>query len=95
MDFQYGNHNVHLLTATYQELVNAFGDGTIDPRDDYKQMAQWNVQTSEGLVDLYDYKVGKCYDPADGLDLENITEWHVQGKKEAIEEMLQMLGDAN
>ena len=60
MDFQYSSYggNIHYLTATYQELVNAFGSGTIDPRDDYKQMAQWNVATSEGHVEIYDYKVG-------------------------------------
>jgi hypothetical protein len=90
MQFTYttSNHNVSYLTAPYALLVKAFNDdGTTAPRDDYKSMAQWDVKTPHGTVEVYDYKVGKCYD-SDGLEREQITEWHVQGSDEAIDQML-------
>lgn len=95
MDFKYGQFNVHYLTGTYQEIVKAFGYGTKN-FDSLKQFAQWNVETSYGLVEIYDYGYA---DSGEDFELEDITDWHVQGPhkntKEAIEEMLQLLGDAN
>lgn len=93
MDIAYtpGASNVNYLVATYAQLVAAFGDGTLEPRDDYKQMAQWRINTVHGMVDLYDYKTGTCYLGADGQELEDITEWHVQGSEKAIEVMLARL----
>jgi hypothetical protein len=94
MQFTYttSNHNVSYLTAPYALLVKAFNDdGTTAPRDDYKSMAQWDVKTPHGTVEVYDYKVGKCYydDPADGgLERHEITDWHVQGDDKAITYMI-------
>ena len=94
MKYVAGNFNVNYLEAPYELLVKAFGDdGTTDPRDEDRQMAQWDVQTPHGEVEVYDYKVGKCYDP-DGLERHEITEWHVQGDAEAIEDMLKMVRSA-
>jgi hypothetical protein len=87
-----GNYNVNYLEAPYELLVRAFGDdGTVSPRDDYKSMCEWDIQTEYGEVVVYDYKVGKCYDRRDGLDREEITEWHVQGDENAIQAMLGLL----
>lgn len=96
MEFRFteGRANVHRLTAPYDLLVQAFGnDGTVSPRDDYKCMAQWDVPTPHGEVEVYDYKVGKCYD-ADGLERHEITTWHVQGEQDAIGHMLSLLTEA-
>jgi hypothetical protein len=83
-EFTRGRFNVHYLTAPYDLLVKAFGDdGTVVGRDEWKSMCQWDLDGAE----VYDYKVGKCYD-SDGLEREQITEWHVQGSDEAIDQML-------
>jgi hypothetical protein len=39
-------------------------------------------------VEVYDYKVGKCYEPSDGLERHEITDWHVQGDDKAITYMI-------
>jgi hypothetical protein len=91
--FTKGRHNVHQLIAPYSLLVKAFGrEGTVDPRDDYKQMAQWLLtSTPDGTeVEVYDYKVGKCYNP-NGLERVDITDWHVQGSDVGIQYMLDLL----
>lgn len=85
MDIVYtpGASNVNYLTATYAQLVAAFGDGTLEPRDTSKCKAQWRIQTVHGEVDLYDY--------CDGRKLRDITEWHVQGPAKAVWVMLARL----
>lgn len=96
MQYSYGDErfNANYLDAPYALLVKAFGnDGTVSPRDDYKCMATWYVPTPHGEVEVYDYKVGKCYD-ADGLERHEITHWHVQGEPEAIEHMLNLLHES-
>jgi hypothetical protein len=88
--FVRGGPNVHYLRAPYGLLVKAFGDdGTVAGRDEYKCMCQWEFDG----VEIYDYKVGKCYDP-DGLEREQITEWHVQGDNTDIQHMLDVLESA-
>lgn len=82
---------VHHLTAPYELLVSAFGnDGSVSPRDECKSMAEWDISTTYGVVEVYDYKVGTCYD-SDGLPLEKITEWHVKGEPKAVTVMLSLL----
>lgn len=90
--FDPGGFGVHTLTAPYALLVEAFGDnGLTTLRDDYKSMAQWDLDVPKGEdVEIYDYKVGKCYAP-DGADLKDITTWHVQGTENGIAHMLRLL----
>lgn len=89
--YMQGKFNVNSLDAPYDLLVKAFGDdGTVTPRDDYKSMAEWDVKTPHGTVEVYDYKVGKCYDPS-GLERHEIRDWHVQGEPKAIEHMLALV----
>jgi hypothetical protein len=91
--FEQGRFNVHTLEAPHALLKEAFGNDGDNPRDDYKSMAQWDLSTPEGDVEVYDYKVGKCYD-SNGLEREQITDWHVQGSSAAIEHMIRMLIEA-
>lgn len=90
--FNRGRFNVHHLTAPYALLVAAFGNDGDNLRDDYKSMAQWDLRTPDGDVEVYDYKVGKCYD-SDGLEREQITEWHVQGPDAALDRLVRMLAE--
>jgi hypothetical protein len=91
---KWGKFNVHELTATYQELVKVFGTGTKN-FDSSKQFAQWNVETTEGEVEIYDYGYVDHSGTDEDVELQDITLWHVQGDKKAIQEMLQTLRDAN
>lgn len=84
--------NVHYLTCSYQELVKAFGQGSSNFDTD-KQFAEWDIDTSNGVVEIYDYGYADSGDY--DIELGEIDEWHVQGKKEAIQEMLRQLRDAN
>lgn len=95
MDLGFGG-NVFHLHAPYALLVEAFGnDGTVEPRDDYKQMCQWSAdRDSDAFWEVYDYKVGTCYDREDGLAREQITEWHVQYGKTGRAIMIGLLDAA-
>lgn len=93
-----GPHGVDTLTAPYALLVEAFGNDGINPRDDYKSMCQWDNRAEDYSPDrsweVYDYKVGVCYDREDGLRREQITEWHVQAGKTGLEVLRTMLDAA-
>lgn len=91
--FERGRFSVHVLTAPHALLEAALGNDGDNPRDDYKSMAQWDVSTPEGDVEVYDYKIGKCYDP-DGLEREQITYWHVQGPDAALDVLVRLLTEA-
>lgn len=93
-----GPHGVDTLTAPYALLVEAFGNDGVNPRDDYKSMCQWDNR-AEGYSpdrswEVYDYKVGVCYDFEDGLRREQITTWHVQAGKTGLEVLRTMLDAA-
>lgn len=91
-----GAYNVHYLSAPYSLLVKAFGNDGINPRDDYKQMCQWDITAPNNThAEVYDYKVGKCYDPYAGLERKQITDWHVQGDDDAIRYLVTLLDRAD
>jgi hypothetical protein len=71
------------LTCSYQHLVNCFGEPML-PTDGYKTSAEWHIEIThddelKGVVAIYDYKQCKSYS-RDGLDTEDITEWHLGAK---------------
>jgi len=80
---------VYAVNTSYDTICKIVGnDGTVEPRDDSKEMCRWIYKTPYGEIEIYDYKVGLCYDYRDGLQREEIDEWHVQflGTKSAREE---------
>lgn len=71
------------LTCSYNHLVNMFGEPII-PTDGYKTSAEWHIEIHhdnelKGVVAIYDYKQCRSYS-RDGLDTEDITEWHLGAK---------------
>ena len=65
------------ITATYAKLIEMFGEPTCDG-DAYKVDAEWVIQFKNGnIMTIYNYKNGKNYDEEDGLDVEDITDWHI------------------
>lgn len=66
------------VNATYAELTRVFGkeDGG---GDYYKTDAEWNLEIDDTIVTIYNYKNGKNYLGANGLAVDQITDWHVGG----------------
>ena len=74
------SHLQGYIKADYNELVEAFGLPMADGYDDYKVDAQWHIAFADGTVaSIYNWKNGKNYMGPYGLDLEDISEWHVGG----------------
>lgn len=65
--------------ANYTDLVECFGQP--EEGDGYKVDAEWVLQFSDGVVaTIYNYKDGKNYCGDEGLDVHDITDWHVGGR---------------
>jgi hypothetical protein len=64
--------------ATYEQLVKCFGKPTTNG-DNYKVDIEWIIETPHGVATIYNYKNGKAYLGNKGLELKQITEWHVGG----------------
>jgi hypothetical protein len=65
------------IDTTYKMLCKMFGipeDG-----DGYKTDAEWVLTTPFGVGTIYNYKDGKAYLGDEGLDTEDITDWHIGG----------------
>ena len=68
------------ITGDYSSLVEAFGD-PLAGCDDYKSDAEWLlILNDDVVVTIYNYKSGKNYLGANGLNVEDISRWHVGGK---------------
>ena len=68
------------INGDYSSLVEAFGDPIADG-DDYKTDAEWIlVLNDDVVVTIYNYKSGKNYLGANGLNVEAMDRWHVGGK---------------
>jgi len=69
------------INCDYATLVNVFGNpnGGIDP---YKSDCAWDVVINGVVCTIYNYKDGKNYLGAQGLDKENITCWHIGGRSQ-------------
>jgi hypothetical protein len=67
------------ITADYAVLKKVFGKP--NEGDGYKVDAEWDVVFSDGVVaTIYNYKDGKNYNGARGLNKTQITNWHVGGR---------------
>ena len=77
--------------TTYKKLVDTFGEPT--GNDGYKTDAEWDLVFEDGTVaSIYNYKDGKNYNGDDGVDVENITDWHIGGyNKLAVERVTELL----
>lgn len=67
------------INTDYATLRACFGP-TTDQHDDYKSDASWTITFADGVVaTVYNWKDGHAYCGYDGLDVEDITEWHIGG----------------
>tara|TARA_A100001011_G_scaffold381569_1_gene450272 strand:- start:796 stop:1131 length:336 start_codon:yes stop_codon:yes gene_type:complete len=72
------------LNVSYETLVDLLGEPNA-PVDGYKTDAEWHVKINpEGepvtYATIYNYKDGKNYLGANGLNVEHIKDWHVGAK---------------
>lgn len=71
------------LDVSFSTLVDIFGPPSI--ADEFKVDAQWLIKFEDGLVaTIYNWKNGRNYRQQSGLDVEDIKDWNVGGKKEEV-----------
>lgn len=79
----YGSCLQGYITVTYAALVERFG--TPGENDGYKEDAQWCLEFPGGhLATIYNYKTGRNYLGDEGLDVEDITDWHIGGHTDEV-----------
>ena len=81
------------IKATYEQLLKTFGEPHDPNGDTYKTDVEWAFEFADGTVaTLYNWKNGKNYLGAEGLELNDIYEWHVGGFSEkAVAKLLEKL----
>lgn len=67
------------INTSYRDLVECFGEPHCDG-DGYKVDAEWMLRFEDGTVaTIYNWKNGRNYCDEDGMDVEDITDWHIGG----------------
>ena len=82
------------IKASYEQLVKTFGEPHDPDGDNYKTDVEWAFEFADGTVaTLYNWKNGKNYlGEAEGLELNDIYEWHVGGfSDKAVAKLLEKL----
>ena len=81
------------IKATYEQLLKAFGEPHDPDGDTYKTDVEWAFEFADGTVaTLYNWKNGKNYLGAEGLELNDIYEWNVGGNSDkAVAKLLEKL----
>lgn len=78
------------IKTSYSKLVSLFGEPTVG--DEYKIDAEWEIEFEDGTVaTIYNWKDGKNYCGSDGLNVQNIKDWHIGGKDIRAFENLKIL----
>lgn len=78
-----GTHLMGYIDIEYDKLVSLFGEPT--DSDGYKVDAQWEIEFEDGLVaTIYNWKDGKNYNGEEGLDVTEITDWHIGGHEKDV-----------
>lgn len=74
-----GAHFVHEIDIDYSTLIEKLGPPTYPDGDNYKTDAEWVIYFPDvdNVVTIYNWKDGKNYLGEEGLDKEDITEWHI------------------
>lgn len=66
------------ITASYEKLRTKFGHP--NNGDGYKTDVEWTIKFEDGTIaTIYNWKDGKSYKGKDGLDVKDITNWHIGG----------------
>lgn len=72
------------MDISYEELCKKLGKPNMEG-DPYKVDAEWGIKFSDGTVaTIYNYKTGRRYLGDEGLDVEDIRDWHIGGHNKSI-----------
>lgn len=82
------------IEINYSELCQVFGNENCEG-DGYKVDAEWQIKFADGTyATIYNYKDGRNYCGDDGLDVPEITDWHIGGQSyDAVERVLEAVAD--
>lgn len=80
------------VDTTYDMLVKTFGEPT--EGDGFKIDAEWQIQFADGVIaTVYNWKNGRNYCGDAGIDVRDITHWHVGGHTvHAVTRVMRALG---
>lgn len=80
------------INCSYDDLVEALGYPLEEYFDDYKSDAEWWIGFDDGTVaTIYNYKNGKNYLGDQGLNLCDMTQWHIGGRSPEVVERVAFL----
>ena len=79
----YGTSFMGEIEVSYKRLVEVFGIPDKNT-DGYKVDAEWDGIIDGSVFTIYNYKDGKNYNGNDGLAVEDITNWHIGGKRSVV-----------
>tara|TARA_A100001011_G_C14317985_1_gene848905 strand:+ start:6416 stop:6820 length:405 start_codon:yes stop_codon:yes gene_type:complete len=72
------------FSATYHEIVGKIGPPHTSS-DGYKTDAEWAIEFEDGTVaTIYNWKDGKNYCGLEGLNVEDISDWHIGGNDKYV-----------
>lgn len=77
-----GTFGLGSFHVSYEKLLKIFGEPLPGSS---KTDAEWTIQFDDGLVaTIYNWKDGRNYLGEDGMDVEDIIDWHVGGKSTEV-----------
>ena len=79
------------IEITYKELIEKLGEPSKEWGDSYKSDCEWVLSTPEGIATIYNWKDGRNYLGNNGLNVEDITNWHIGGHNEKVVEVIKKL----
>jgi len=72
------------IEEKYENLVAIFGEPSREGSGDNKVQCQWIIMTPTEVATIYNWKDGKNYDEENGLENEDITDWHIGGRETTV-----------
>ena len=75
------------ITISYEQLLKVFGEETSNG-DGYKVDAEWAGIIDGHVFTIYNWKDGKNYNGSEGMEIEDITDWHIGGKSKEVVALL-------
>ena len=77
------------IDTTYKKLVKLLGEPNTE-NDGYKTDAEWIIEINGKILTIYNYKDGKNYNEEEGLETEDITDWHIGAAEDVSNEIKEL-----
>lgn len=74
------------INATYKSLVELLGEPN-GKTDGYKVDIEWELLINGKPMTIYNWKNGKNYLGNSGMNIEDITDWHIGGNCDLLSEI--------